>query len=91
MEALLEALTKFGLPGVVVAIFVFLYVKKDQELKRERDARITDAKDFNKVIVEMQEAFNKRALELQDKAIQTANRLSDVFEELKNRYPRRSA
>jgi chemotaxis regulatin CheY-phosphate phosphatase CheZ len=91
MEALLEALTRFGLPGVVVAIFVFLYVQKDRELKRERDARIEDAKAMTKVVVQMQEDFNKRALELQDKAIQTANRLSDVFEELKNRYPRRSA
>jgi hypothetical protein len=91
MEALLEALTRFGLPGVVVAIFVVLYVQKDRELKRERDARIDDAKAMTKVIGEMQESFNKRALELQDKAIQTANRLSDVFEELKNRYPRRSA
>lgn len=91
MEPLLETLTHFGLPGVVVAIFLYLYVQKDRELKRERDARIADAKDMTKVIGEMQEGFNKKALELQDKAIGTANRLADLFEELKNRYPRRSA
>jgi hypothetical protein len=76
MDHLLEGLTQFGLPGVVVAIFVVLFVQKDRELKRERDARIEDAKAFNKV-----------ALELQDKVIQTATRLSDVFEELRKQSP----
>jgi len=80
MEALLEALTKFGLPGVVVAIFVVLYVKKDQELKRERDARIEDAK-----------AFRDLVLGVQEKALTTANRLADIFDELKRTSPRRSA
>jgi len=75
---LVDALTHFGLPGVVMAIMVTLYVAKDRELTRERTARIDDAKAFHQVV-----------LGVQEKAIQTANRLTDVFEEMKEEMRRR--
>lgn len=80
MDVVLEGLSHYGLPGVVIALFAVLYVSKDRELKRERDARIDDAK-----------AFSKMALELQEKAIATANRLTEVFTELQRQNPRRSS
>jgi len=54
VDVLVDALTHYGAPGVCVAVFVVLFVKKDAELKRERDARIQDAKDFNTMSMKLQ-------------------------------------
>jgi hypothetical protein len=55
VEVLVDALAHYGIPGIVLAVFVALFVKKDAELKRERDARIQDAKDFNTLSLKLQQ------------------------------------
>lgn len=85
---IVAALASHGLPGVVIALLVFwIFLKdkahtaaidaKDKELKAERDARIADAK-----------LHTETALNLQKTAIDVANKLADVFEELQKRMPR---
>ena len=70
--SLVGVLAQHGLPGIIIGLLVYWVYLKDKELKTERDARIDDAK-----------AFNKLALELQEKAISAVNKLTDVFEEVR--------
>lgn len=70
--SLVGVLAQHGLPGIIIGLLVYWVYLKDKELKQERDARIDDAK-----------AFNKLALELQEKAISSVNKLTDVFEEIR--------
>lgn len=72
MDVVIEALTRYGLPGAVVALFAVLYVLKDRELKAERDARIGDAKNFNEL-----------SMKLQAQVIDTVNTLRTVFDEVR--------
>jgi len=80
VDILLDLLSHYGMPGVLLAIVIVLYVQKDRELKKEREARIDDAKAFHTVV-----------LGVQEKALNTANRLTEVFDELRRQYPRRSS
>lgn len=71
-------LAQHGLPGIIIGLLVFwVYMKdkdlkdKDKELKAERDARIADSKQFTDL-----------ALKLQENAISSVNKLTDVFEEI---------
>lgn len=84
-ETLVSALTHYGLPGAVIAVFVTLYILKDRELrmareslKAESDARIADAKSFTTL-----------ALDVQSKVLTAVDKLHDVGEALKEQYSRR--
>lgn len=70
--SLIGVLAQHGLPGVIIGLLVFWVYMKDKELKAERDARIADAK-----------AFTELALKLQENAISSVNKLTDVFEEIR--------
>ncbi len=70
--SLVGLLAQHGLPGIIIGILVFWVYMKDKELKNERDARIADAK-----------AFTDLALKLQENAIGSVNKLTDVFEEIR--------
>ena len=72
MEPLIEILTHYGLPGVMLAVMLVLYVKKDQDLSREKNARIKDATDFREV-----------SLKLQERVIESVTILKEVFDELR--------
>lgn len=66
----------YGLLGIYAVFITWAYFKKDTEtkteLKAERDARITDAKDGTKLL-----------LELQSKVMDSVNKLSDIMEILR--------
>ena len=70
--SLVGSLAQHGLPGIIIGLLVLWVYFKDKELKAERDARIADAK-----------AFTELALKLQEHAISSVNKLSDVFEEVR--------
>ena len=70
--SLIGILAQHGLPGVIIGLLVLWVYMKDKELKTERDARIADAK-----------AFTVLALQLQEKAIESVNKLTDVFDEIR--------
>ena len=70
--SLVGLLAQHGLPGIIIGLLVFWVYLKDKELKIERDARIADAK-----------AFTQLALGLQENAISSVNKLTDVFEEVR--------
>lgn len=83
MDVVVEALTRYGLPGAIIALIAVLYVlkdrelrsvreAKDQELKVERDARINDSKEYREL-----------ALKLQAQVIDTVNTLRTVFDEVR--------
>lgn len=79
MDLLVEALTRFGLPGVIIAAFFVLYVKKDRELKAECAARVADAKGYNDL-----------AMDLQAKVLDSIAKLKEVLDELRKQNYRRS-
>ena len=70
--SLIGILAQHGLPGVIIGLLVLWVYMKDKELKTERDARIADAKQFTDL-----------ALKLQENAISSVNKLTDVFEEIR--------
>ena len=70
--SLIGLLAQHGLPGIIIGLLVLWVYMKDKELKAERDARIADAK-----------AFTDLALKLQENAIGSVNKLTDVFDEIK--------
>jgi hypothetical protein len=81
-ETMVSALTHYGLPGAVIAVFVALYILKDRELKQSRealkaesDARIADAKSFTTL-----------ALDVQKNVLTSVDKLHDVSEAIKNQY-----
>ena len=76
--SLIGILAQHGLPGVIIALLVLWVYMKDKELKAERDARIADAKTFTDL-----------ALKLQENAISSVNKLTDVFDEVKRMRRRR--
>lgn len=78
MDVLLDGLSRYGLPGIVLAIFIGLYVKKDRELRLERDARITDVKSYNDL-----------TLKLQSQVIDAINKLSSILDEVRKGTLRR--
>ena len=69
--SLVGLLAQHGLPGIIIGILVYWVYLKDKELKAERDARIADSKQFTDL-----------ALKLQENAIGSVNKLTDVFEEI---------
>ena len=70
--SLIGALAQHGLPGIIIGLMALWMYFKDRELKAERDARIADAK-----------AFTELALKLQENAISSVNKLTDVFDEFR--------
>ena len=70
--SLVGSLSQYGLPGIIIGLLIVWVYLKDKELKAERDARIADAK-----------AFTALALQLQEHAISSVNKLSDVFDEIR--------
>jgi len=76
MEGIWSALASYGLPGAVIALFAILLIKKDQDLTRERNARIQDSKEYRDI-----------SMKLQSDVIGAVNKLSDVFEEVKRLIP----
>lgn len=72
MDGLVQHLANYGLPGVVVAIVLVLYVRKDQELSAEKNYRIADAK-----------AYTDMALKLQEKVTDAIDKLKAIFEATK--------
>ena len=78
MDVVIEALTRYGLPGAIVALFAVLYVLKDRELKAERDARIGDARNFNEL-----------SMKLQAQVIEAVNNLRLVLDEVRRLPARR--
>lgn len=78
MEAISDKLLEHGLPGVIILVLIIACVALYKELRDERKARIADAERFRDV-----------ALALQEKAIVTANKLTDVFDKLEGRDRRK--
>lgn len=78
MDVVVEALTHYGLPGAAFAAMLVLYVRKDNEVKRERDARIADSKEYREL-----------SLKLQAQVIDTVNDLRVVFDEVRRLPARR--
>ena len=54
MNELFLELAKSGLMGILLAVMLALFVRKDRELQREREARVSDAKDYTRLAVELQ-------------------------------------
>ena len=75
--SLVGLLAQHGLPGIVIGLLVYWVYLKDKELKNERDARIADSKQFTDL-----------ALKLQENAISSVNKLTDLFEHLRTERER---
>jgi hypothetical protein len=76
VDPFVQALAHFGLPGIVLAIFIYLYVQKDKELALERAARIADAKGYTDL-----------AMKLQGQVLDAVNKLSEIWDEVKKGPP----
>jgi hypothetical protein len=74
VDVLVDALTRYGIPGIVLAVFIVLYVRKDADLKRETSARIQDAKDYNVL-----------ALKLQSDVLTAVDKLEALFNAVRTR------
>lgn len=74
-ETLATALiSHLGAPGVMIALFLWLYVRKDNELSAEREARIEDAREVRDLIMKVQERTNEtinRVVEIRDEILRT--------------------
>ena len=73
MNELFLELAKSGLMGILLAVMLALFVRKDRELQREREARVSDAKDYTRL-----------AVELQKQVMDSVDKLSEIFRELKD-------
>jgi hypothetical protein len=80
MNELFVELAHSGLMGALLAIMLALFVRKDRELQREREARVNDAKDYTKL-----------AVELQRQVMDSVAKLSEIFTELKQERRRERA
>jgi hypothetical protein len=72
MSEFLSILLTHGSSGLVAALMLYMFVRKDNELTVERAARVADAKDFTKL-----------ALDLQNRVMDATNKLSDVFDAIR--------
>ena len=80
MNELFSELAHNGVMGVLLAIMLALFVRKDGELQREREARVNDAKDYTKL-----------AVDLQRQVMDSVAKLSEIFTELKQERRRERA
>lgn len=69
---LVSSIASHGLLGVILVIVGLFAWSKDRELKLEREARISDAKQYTDL-----------ALKLQAQVIDAVNKLADIFEEMR--------
>jgi hypothetical protein len=67
--AVLTELVKQGPIGAIAVCFIYLYIKKDGELRDEMKARVADAIAVRQVL-----------LDVQERALTTATKLADMFE-----------
>jgi hypothetical protein len=67
--AVLTELVKQGPIGAIAVCFIYLYVKKDAELRAEAQARVADAIAVRQVL-----------LDVQERALTTATKLADMFD-----------
>lgn len=75
IEQLIPLIASQGPLGVMLVVITLAYREKDRQLKEERAARIQDAKDFNQM-----------ALDLQSKVLSAVDKLSDILDEMKQRF-----
>ena len=61
-----------GLLGAILVVVAWFAWAKDRELKAEREARISDAKQYTEL-----------ALKLQAQVIDAVNKLADIFDEMR--------
>lgn len=69
-------LLEHGSSGLVAALMLYLFVRKDSELAAERAARIADAKGYTTL-----------ALDLQKQVMVATEKLSDVFQAIQKGKP----
>lgn len=75
-SALLTSLASHGLLGLVCAVLLWALWNKDKDLTAERLARIQDAKGYTDL-----------ALNLQKQVLSSVEKLSDIFDVVRDRKP----
>jgi hypothetical protein len=73
-EVIFDKLLEHGVTGLAAGVFLWLYLLKDKELTKERGARIEDAQKFTTV-----------ALGLQERALSSVEKLSNILEEVRKK------
>lgn len=90
--ALIDLLARFGVPGAVVAVALWMLVRKDNELAVERKQCAEERKAFAAELkaerdarVADAKAWTEQALALQNKSIDASLKNWEIFEELQKR------
>jgi hypothetical protein len=90
MDPALGALLEHGLtPASLVGLFLVLYLRKDKELKLEREASDRELKLERDARIKDNRDLNDLALKLQGQVLTSVQTLKDVFDEIRRQYPRR--
>lgn len=72
IAVIVEKVLSYGLLGVYAVVVTLAYFRKDEALQTEKNSRISDAKDFNKM-----------AMDLQGRVSDTVNKQADILDEVK--------
>jgi hypothetical protein len=81
MTDLLNLLTNFGLPGILLAIVLYAYAKKDREKDAESKARVEDVKVLFAVIdkvTDREVALERRERDVERRERETERRELEV-------------
>ncbi|MDE2102693.1 MAG: hypothetical protein KGL39_35945 [Patescibacteria group bacterium] len=76
MSEFVGLLLEHGSSGLIAALMLVMFIRKDNELTAERAARIADAQGYTKL-----------ALDLQKNVMDATTKLSDVFQAIRKDKP----
>ncbi len=69
MEGLISELTQFGIIGIILALVLYLYIRKDAELSKIQEDRVKD----NKEVLEKFAVLSKELKETVERLIERDN------------------
>lgn len=80
----LKEILETGVIGAVAVLMIFIWLKKDKELRSEKDARLEDSKEHKKELLKLQAEYNREVTSIvhqYDKTVSSVALLMDRVEE----------
>ena len=82
---ILKEFLEIGVTGAVAILMVWIWLKKDKELRTEKDGRLNDAKEHKKELLKLQADYNREVANVVHQYDMTVTSVSMLMDRVEDR------